>query len=731
MRKWLVLGLVAVLVVAWYFDLGQWLTLDAAKDQQAELRAALKSSPIVGTFIFLGLYIVVTALSIPGAAILTLLAGALFGLVWGTIVVSFASTIGATSAFLIARYLLRDTVNKRFGHRLSALNQGIAREGGFYLFTLRLVPIFPFFMINLLMGLTTIKTWTFYWVSQVGMLAGTIVYVHAGTQLSAINNLNDLLEPNVLFAFVLLGIFPLIAKKILAFIQRQRAYQGWQKPKRFDRNVVVIGAGAAGLVSSYIAAAVKAKVTLVEKSKMGGDCLNYGCVPSKALIKAAKAHHSIGAARQFGIEVEQPPVDFKAVMNHVHASIQAIEPHDSVERYTDLGVDVVHGHASLRSPWQVDIQYDNGKETTLSTRSVILAAGAAPIVPDLPGLDAVNYWTSDTLWDGLSGRNEAPQRLVILGGGPIGCELAQAFNRLGSDVTLIQRANRLLPREDEDVSDFAREILEGEGVRVLLSHTAVRCETSHGTERIVVHHSGQDIAIEFDDLLCAIGRQARLTGYGLENLGIDTNRTIETNELLATKYPNIFAAGDVAGPYQFTHTAAHQAWYATVNALFGHLKSFKVDYRVIPAVTFMDPEIARVGLNETEAKANGVAYEVTRYGLDDLDRAITDHDTMGWVKVLTPPGSDRILGATIVGSRAGDMLAEFVLAMRYKLGLNKVLGTIHPYPTYAEANKFAAGEWKKKNAPKALLRLVERYHGWRRQDSVASAEQRSTNPTNA
>jgi pyruvate/2-oxoglutarate dehydrogenase complex dihydrolipoamide dehydrogenase (E3) component len=442
---------------------------------------------------------------------------------------------------------------------------------------------------------------------------------------------------------------------------------------------------------------------------MGGDCLNYGCVPSKALIKTATLLHQMKHASHYGIAQADARFHFADAMERVARVVREVEPHDSVERYRGLGVDVVMGSAKIVDPWTVEIATAAGKQT-LTTRSIVVATGAAPFVPPLPGLDAVGCLTSDTLWS----LRELPARLVVLGGGPIGCELAQCFARLGSQVTQIEMAPRILLREDTEVSAFAQAALERDGVAVLTGHKALRCEQEGEHKFIVAEAGGSERRIEFDQLLCAVGRVARLKGFGLEELGIPVGRTVETNEHLETLLPNILAAGDVAGPYQFTHTAAHQAWYASVNALFGRFRKFKADYRVIPWATFIDPEVARVGLNEQDAKEQGVAYEVTRYGIDDLDRAIADSAAEGWVKVLTVPGKDHILGVTIVGLHAGDLLAEYVLAMKHGLGLEKILGTIHTYPTLAEANKYAAGEWKRAHAPQRLLAWVARYHAWQR-----------------
>lgn len=715
--KLLVLLIFVGLIVAFFATgLNEQLTLESFKAQQAELAQLNTDNPWLVGGVYFGLYVLVTALSLPGAAIMTLAGGALFGLATGLVIVSFASSIGATLAFLASRFLLRDWVQSKFGDRLKAINQGVEKEGGFYLFTLRLVPAFPFFVINLLMGLTPIKPFTFYWVSQLGMLAGTAVYVNAGTQLAQLNSLSGILSPGLLGSFVLLGIFPIVAKKLLDKIKAARVYRGFKKPKSFDRNLVVIGAGSAGLVTSYIAAAVKAKVTLVERHKMGGDCLNTGCVPSKALIRSAKFLRQVEKAKTLGIREASATFDFAEVMERVQRVIKTVEPHDSIERYTGLGVEVKEGSARILSPWEVQIQLHNGSTETLTTKNIVIATGARPFVPSIPGLEDVGYYTSDNVWE----LRTQPDRLMVLGGGPIGCELTQTFARFDTLVTQVEFAPRLMIREDIEVSEYVQQQFAKERIDVRLNTRPLKFAVEDGQKVAYLEttnpadKSTQTSRVEFDALLLAVGRAANLTGFGLENLGIETNKTVVTNEYLQTKYPNIFAAGDVAGPYQFTHTAAHQAWYAAVNSLFGRFKKFKADYTVIPWTTFTDPEVARVGLNEQEAKAQGIAYEVSHYGLDDLDRAIADEAAHGWVKVLTVPGKDKILGATIVGEHAGDLLCEYVLAMRHGLGMNKILGTIHTYPTWAEANKYTAGVWKKAHAPENLLKWVERFHAWER-----------------
>ena len=671
----------AVLAAFFVFDLHTLLNFENLKSQNEALKATVEAQFVVSALVFFGCYVLVTGMSLPGAGIMSLAAGALFGLWPAVVLVSFGSTLGATIAFLMSRTLLRDWVQDKFGNQLAPINAGIEKEGGFYLFGLRLVPLFPFFVVNLLMGLTPIKTLRYMWVSQLGMIPATIVFVNAGTQLGQLESVSGLLSPALILSFVALGVFPLLAKKILDGIQASAVLRKYKKPKNFDTNLIVIGAGSAGLVSSLIAATVKAKVTLIEKHQMGGDCLNTGCVPSKALIRSAKANHTINRSEDYGIKANGE-VDFAAVMNRVHNIIKTIEPHDSVERYTSLGVDCEQGEAKIISPWEVE------------------------------GLDQVAYATSDNVWE----LTKLPKRLLVLGGGPIGCELAQSFSRLGAEVTQLDMAPRILPREDEEISTLMAERFKVEGINVLTNHKTTAFENIDGENWCLAESNGSNVRVPFDLVLIAIGRKANVTNMGLEALNVELNPqgTVAVNEYGRTSIPTIYACGDVAGPYQFTHMASHQAWFATVNSLFGKFKKFKIDYSVVPWATFTDPEVARVGLNETDAKEQGIAVEVTRYDLAEHDRAIADGEAVGFVKVLTPPGKDKILGATIVGAHGGELIGEFVLAMKHGLGLGKIMGTIHIYPTMLEANKFAAANWRKARKPEGLLSWVEKYHNWRR-----------------
>jgi dihydrolipoamide dehydrogenase len=712
LSKWLlVFALLGAVAAYWFFDLGQYLSLTSLKSKQGQLQSLYAANPLGVMATYMAIYVAITALSFPGAALMTLAGGGIFGLSIGTVLVSFASTIGATLAFLATRYLLRDSVQSKVGARMEAVNKGIEKDGAFYLFTLRLVPAVPFFIVNLAMGLTRMKAWTFYWVSQLGMLAGTLVFVNAGTQLAQIESLRGILSPALIASFVALGVFPLLAKKFLHYLQSKKVYAGYSKPARFDQNIVVIGGGSAGLITGLIAAAVKAKVALVEKHNMGGDCLNTGCVPSKALIKTARLLHQAKHAKTYGIESLTPQFHFAQAMERVQDVIAQIAPHDSVERFTSLGVECLQGNARIVSPWEVEVTSSAGVRK-LTAKSIVIAAGARPLVPPITGIEHSGYLTSDTLWN----LRELPKRLLVLGGGPIGCELAQAFARFGSAVTQVEMAPRLMMREDTDVSTIVEERFRSEGIQVLTNHKALAFEVNDTEKVLVCEHAGATKRLAYDVVLLALGRSANVSGYGLEDLkvGLTKGKTVEVNEFLQTNYPNIYAAGDVAGPYQFTHTASHMAWYAAVNSLFGVFKRFAVDYSVIPWATFTDPEVARVGLNEQEARTKGIAYEVVKYGLDDLDRAIADSSAHGFVKVLTVPGKDKILGVTIVGEHAGDLIAEYVMAMKHGLGMNKLLGTIHIYPTLTEANKMAAGMWKKAHAPQHVLRWVEKFHAWAR-----------------
>ncbi|MDC1433369.1 FAD-dependent oxidoreductase [Burkholderiales bacterium] len=687
------------------------LNLQSLKDNYASLKIYFHNRPFQSSLVYVAIYILVTALSLPGAVILTLAGGAIFGLWWGIILVSFSSTLGATAAFLLTRFFFRNYIRSRFGDKLTTINEGIKKDGAFYLFTLRLIPVFPFFVINVLMALTALKTWTFYWVSQLGMLLGTVIYVNAGTQLATLNSTGDILSIDLIISLCVVGLLPITAKLFIGLIRRKRIYAKWTRPKQFDYNLIVIGGGAAGLVSSYIGAAVNARVALIEKHKMGGDCLNTGCVPSKALIKTAQFLEQARQSKKLGLDKAEIHYEYSDIIKRVQKIIKKIEPHDSRERYTELGVECIQGAATITSPWTVTVDGTNGQQE-ISARSIIVAAGASPVVPHLPNIDQIQYVTSDTIWD----MKDLPKKLIVIGGGAIGCELAQAFKRLGSEVILIESENRILIKEDSEVTEIIENQLTDEGVTVLTRHRAKGFISEKGTQILVCDSPNGEVRLTFDVILFAIGRRANINGYGLETIDAisDEDIILPTNDFLETRYPNIYACGDVTGRMQFTHAAAHQAWHAVVNSLFGTFKKFPIDFSVVPWATFTHPEIARVGVNEEEAKMTNLPYEITTYGIDDLDRAITDSEDRGFIRVLTQPGSDKIIGVTIVCEGASEIISEFVLAMKYKLGLNKILATTHIYPTFSEANKYVAGEWKRKNKPERLLKILKIFHQIRR-----------------
>jgi len=706
-KKIAVAVIIAIIVGAFfYFDLNQYVSLNALDIFKEKVQESL----LTASLLFFIIYFCVAAMGLPGAGAMTLIAGAVFGLGWGFLLVSFASTLGATTNMLVARFLLRDTMANKFRKTLKKVNDGIEREGSFYLFTIRLIPFIPFFVVNPVFGLTKMPAVKFYIISQLGMIPGTLLFVNAGAAVGSLESVtfSSVFTGPIIASIVLLIAVPWIIKTLLNMYKQHRATKAYKKPQSYDTNMVVIGAGSGGLVAAYIAAAVKAKVTLIEKSDMGGDCLNTGCVPSKALIKAAKTVKQIKAGEKMGVNTSGVNVDFAKVMGHVKGAITDIEPHDSVERYTSLGVDCIKGEAEVISPYEVRVG-----DQTITTKNIVLATGAEPFIPPIKGLDQVDYLSTDTVWS----LTELPKQFLVIGGGPIGCEMAQAFNRLGAKVTVVQGSGQLLDKEDDDVSQFVLEKFQSENVNVLLN-TTLKAFVKNAQGRVVasVEEHGKTREIAFDKVLFAVGRKPRVKGFGFDKLDLALNERggLITDEFLRTSIPNVFAVGDLIGPYQFTHAASHQAWYASVNALFGKFKRFKVDYSVMPWVTFVDPEVARVGASEKELIEQEIEYEVTTYNMSESDRAIAEGETEGFIKVLTEKNKDTVLGAVIVGSHAGELITEFVTAMKQNLGLNKMLGTIHSYPTWSEANKAVAGNWKKAHQPTKVLGWVKKYHGWNR-----------------
>ncbi|MBQ85241.1 MAG: pyridine nucleotide-disulfide oxidoreductase [Gammaproteobacteria bacterium] len=702
-----IVALAVALGCFYFFDLGRFITLGFVQSQIMALQEFRETNfPLAAVLYFL-LYVVITAFSIPGAIVVTLLGGAMFGLLWGTLLASFASSIGATAAFLIARLLLRDWVQSRFSDSLAPINDGIEKDGEFYLFSLRMVPLFPFFLVNLAMGLTPIRVRSFYCISQLGMLMGTVVYVNAGVELARISSLSGLVSAPVLASLALLGVFPLIGRAILNRLKRKKLSKQYPRPESFDANVVVIGGGSAGLVAAIIAAGSKAKTVLIEKDKMGGDCLNTGCVPSKTLIRSGRIMSYIRRAEEFGLTGATAQVDFAAVMERVQRVIKNIEPHDSVERFTSLGVECVQGEAFIKSPYEVAVG-----ERTITTRSIIVATGARPLIPEVTGLEETGYLTSETIWK----LRELPKRLLVVGAGPIGCELAQAFNHLGSQVTQVDMAEHIMPREDAEVSAAVNAQFEKDGITVLTKHSLCHFFAESGQKKVKVSNNGEIQVLEFDQVLIAAGRKPNTENFGLAELDValTPSGTIEINSAMQTSYPNIYACGDVAGPYQFTHIASFQAYFASLNALLGGLWRLRANYRAVPWATFTNPEVARVGLSEQEAQQHEIGYELTRYELDHHDRALADGEAHGFVKVLTVPGTDKILGVTIVGYHAGELIGEFVFSMTHGLGLKKISAVTHIYPTLSESNKFVANAWRSARLPDKCFPYIERFFRWQR-----------------
>lgn len=707
-RLLLLLLIVAALSAALLLDLDRYLSFELLKAQQAALATQVEQNPLGYALGYILLYVVVTALSFPGAGIMSLAAGALFGMLVGVGVVLIGATLGATVAMWSARFLFRGPLRRRFPQQVAKIDAGIHKEGALYLFSLRLLAIFPYFLVNLLMGLTPIRTWKYMWVTFIGMIPATSVLVYAGTQLAQLDSPAGLFTPELLAAFIAMALLPWLSKALVSTLEQRHLLKPYPRPRHFDYNLVVIGAGAAGLVAAYVAATLRAKVALIERDRMGGDCLNHGCVPSKALIHSARLAHQL---RQRGDQI-----DFGALMERVQRTIERIAPHDSSERYRALGVDCIQGEARLRSPYQIQVG-----ERTLTSRALVIATGSRPRLPAISGLESIPYRTSDTLWS----LRERPERLLVVGGGPVGCELAQAFARLGSRVCLVQRAAQLLPKEDRALTDLLLSQLRGEGIEVWLDSEIRALQADPGGHRAqlasarstAVGEEAEEMEeIRFDLLLLASGREPVTEGLGLEALGIECDQRgfMTVDETLRSEFHNIYGCGDVVGPELFTHAAGHQGWHAAVNALLGGLKRFRADREPIPRITYTDPMVAAIDLNEQMAQRDGIDYELTRYELNELDRALIEEAESGFIQVLTVPGSGRLLGVSIIASQADQLLAEWALALRHRIGLDKLLTGMRPYPSWSDANKQLAGQWRRAHAPESLLEWAERLNRWRR-----------------
>lgn len=708
-QKYLILFLLILILILYYlFFPKEYLSLAFVKENINSIKNYVNYNYTTSALSYLIIYSLSSALAIPSALILTLSSGILFGLVPGILLTSLGSTLGAVLAFLISRYLFLDLFKSKFRNQYEQMDKEIKKNGNLHLLTLRLVPIFPFWLVNLLMGLSEISLWRYLFISFAGMIPATIVYVYAGLSLSSISELRDVISPSIFFSLLLLSILPYVLRAVVNYYLKKKLYRHYKKPRAFDYNLIIIGGGSAGLVTTFIARILKAKVAIIEKEKMGGDCLNTGCVPSKSLIKIAKIISYGKTPSSWGLKNINIDFSFEDIMNKIHSIIKEIEPHDSIVRYTQLGAECFLGQAQILSPWEVQIG-----EKIISAKYLVIATGARPIIPQIPGIESISPLTSENIWQ----LKKQPARLGILGGGVIAAELAQAFSRLGSSVFIIEESSRILSREDEDASGLIHEIFIKEGIKIYTSHTLKKCEKS-GDEKILlcIDREGREISLVCDQLFIAIGRKATTSGFGLEKIKLDLNDngSIKVNEYMQTSLPNIFACGDVAGPFNLTHAASHQAWHTTVNALLGFIKMFKINYSVLPVCTYTDPEIATVGYSKAELIKKSIPFEETIFPMKDLDRAIIEGETCGFVKVFTPPNSDKILGVVIISAEASTMILEFTLAMKHNLGLNKILNTIHAYPGMGEANKYLAGRWKQRKSRLNLLKALERFHTFSR-----------------
>ena len=698
----------AIFFMADWFDLSQHLTLSQLKHHQLYLHSLVQDFPVQSVVIYFIAYIVMAGLALPGALIFTLAGGALFGLATGVILASFASTLGALASFLVARFFLHDFVQTRYQQRLTVINQKIQQQGATYLLFLRLVPAFPFFMVNLLMALTPISACTYYIVSQIGMLPATFIFVNAGTELAKISSVDDILSIPLLLSLLLLACLPFISKQLAKRVSCWRLYKSWQRPKKFDYHTIVIGGGAAGLVAAYTTQTLQGKVALIEKHQMGGDCLNTGCVPSKSILRTAKFIHDIGQHSNYGVQQAEFKLQFQQVMQRVREKISTIAPKDSIKRYNDMGVDCFQAHAQLLSPWQVEAVSKNSK-ITISAKNIILAGGATPNVPTIPGLENINYYTSDNIWH----LDHLPEKLLIIGAGPIGCELGQAFVRLGAEVTMINRNERILTNEDPQAAHALQYALQQDGVKILNNFNPLRIDDNSKNFSLMGEQHNEILHIAFSHCLIATGRKPSL--FGCEALDIETNShgQVITNDKQQTNYPNIYACGDITSPLQYTHSASHQAWYAAFNALFRPFKQFNCQLNHIPRAIYTDPEVASLGISEQQAIQKNIPHEISYFAMDDVDRAITDEATTGFIKVITRRNNDKILGVCIVGEHSSELIAEFVLAKTHNLGLNKILQTVHLYPTRGEINRLVAGQWRQKKFTAYQRKLLKLFQNWR------------------
>lgn len=648
------------------------------------------------------------SLGIPGALILTLLAGAVFGWKWGTVIVSVSSTAGACCAFLLSRYFFRELIGEKYSGKGKSVLDAYESKGPLFLLSLRLVPIVPYFLVNLLMGVTRIPLATFALLSAVGMFPSTMLYVKAGVNFSQIRSVSDILSKKMLLLFCFFALIPVAANWMLPRIRFWWVMRKYPKPKSFDYNFVVVGAGSAGLVAANLGARLQAKVALVERGKSGGDCLNRGCVPSKTLLAIAKGVHHRESAESVSAPYGKAKKEYTAVRRSIQRVIEQIAPHDSFERYESLGVDCFEGNAEVISPYEVKVG-----EKVLTTKNVVIATGASPILPVMPGIREQGVYTSDTIWE----MQDLPTRLLVLGGGAIGCELAQAFSRLGVKVTIVEKGPRILAREDERASMLLTGSLQKEGVKLFCETEAVRIDRVQEHLNVQMRRlDGSAENLEVDAVLVALGRKPNqevfLNAKGIESLSRAAVKV--DSDLSVTTLPNFFFCGDSIGPDFFTHAAGFQGSVVALNALFGGWRKFSGTPKVMPRCIFTEPEVASVGMGEDVLKREKIPFTVCFYSWEKFDRALTEGKENGFVKVFLARGSDKILGATIVGERAGEILQQIVFAMHHGKGLGSFVNVIQPYPSYADCVRMAALAWKNNSAPKWIFPWLRDFHKWNR-----------------
>ena len=485
----------------------------------------------------------------------------------------------------------------------------------------------------------------------------------------------------------------------------------WQNPTPSGRyNLVIIGAGTAGLVTAAIASALGAKVALIERHLMGGDCLNVGCVPSKGIIRAARAWAAVKEAEQFGLQVSGEAIrDFGAAMARMRKLRARISHVDSAHRYTKLGVDVFIGNGRFTSSSTISVD-----GTSLQFAKAVICTGARAAAPPIPGLEQIKYLTNETIFS----LTDLPARLGVIGAGPIGCEMAQSFARFGSQVFLVEAMHGVLPNEDKDASEIVERSMLRDGVTLLCCGKDLKIRLVDGMKHMSVDSHGQQYDMPVDEVLVGVGRTPNTEGLGLETIGVDFNHTgVTVNHRLQTSNPKIFAAGDICSPFKFTHTADAQAQIVIQNALFPHpfgLGYASTDNLIIPWATYTQPEIAHVGLYEKDAQAKGLEVETFTFPLNEVDRAILDGEDEGFARVHVKKGTDQIVGATIVATNAGDMISEYTLAMKGGLGLSTIANTIHPYPTQAEVIKKTANAWRKTTFTESKKQFLSKIFAWSR-----------------